>query len=243
MSSGREAAEQLPTTEARFDEDSPQVEPSTEQSPSPTNPLRWQDRLLWAWPALIIGAMAVCSQWGSAWVLAAGIGGTMTVAALTGSKVVGRKPMVIFLTVASALLVGVVALGISYAGPGQLRAGENQNGTNLSGAQLNGTVAPGVSLVDADLTGAHLAGAKLPGADLSAAHLGGADLRGADLSGANLRAADLTKACLLGANLSGATLDGATMSGANVSKVTVAGDEALHARDWPAPGQASIACR
>ncbi|MEV6608896.1 pentapeptide repeat-containing protein [Kutzneria sp. NPDC051319] len=241
MSSGRQAAEDRPATKVLFDEDAPDVAVSMDPTVRAA-PLRWQDRLLWAWPALIICAMAMASRWGSAGVLAAGIGGTMTVVALTGLGGDDRKPTIVFLTAASVVLVGVVALTMPTTSPGQLRAGEDLNGANLSKAMLDGVSAPGVSLVHAILDNAHLAGAKLSGADLSAAHLSGADLRGADLSGANLRAATLTGACLLGVNLSGATLDGATFAGANVIKVTVTGDEMQHARDWPASAPPGNVC-
>jgi hypothetical protein len=232
MSSGQQAAEDRPVPKFPFGEDDQEAAASVEPTVRPT-PLRWQDRLLWAWPALIICAMAVASRWGSAWVLAAGIGGTMTVVAVTSLGGDQRKPSIVFLTAASIVLAGVVAWTLSSTTPSQLHAGENLNGANLNDATLDGADAPGVSLAHAVLDRVHLAGAKLSGADLSAAHLEGADLRGADLSGANLRAAVLTGACLLGANLSGARLDGATFAGADVTKVTVTGDQVQHARGWP----------
>lgn len=212
--SGKDVAESLPPAEVNFDEESEaQMVEQPAQSSVPRR-LRWQDRLLWAWPALIIVAMAVASRWGPVGVLAAGIGGTATVAAVTGGEFVKRMPMLAVLSVVIGLLVVVFMLG-SFG--------------------VFGT--PRVSLANAGLKGANLAGTNLAGADLH-----GADLRGANLSGADLRGADLTNACLMKANLSGAQLDGVNARGADVTQAIVSADAANHAKDWPSPGQKSSVC-
>jgi len=209
-------------------------QPAANTEPGRPMATRTRDRLLWLWPVVVIGMMALLGHLlGPFGVLLAGVGATGTLALFIGAGWVGRAFLLAVGTAVCLLLTGIY-LGYSYG----LISGRPAR------AEASHLRAPGAAMVQATLDSAKLRGADLRGADLRGANLHAADLRGANLAGADLRGTDLTDACLKGTNLTGATLDDADADDADVENAIVTADQTAKAKNWPEPDSSSVrACR
>jgi len=202
------------------------------------------DKLLWLWPVVVIGAMALLGQFlGSFWVLVGGVGTIGVLVLFIGAEFVPRWILMItgVLVIATVTTVfmthGYSFLATSSTGPAAIEV-KTLTGRTLTqadllsgegrGAVLNGVVLDHAQLPQAELDGVVAPGASLQDALLERAHLAGADLHGADLRlahlhGADLRGANLTGANLLGADLTDACIRGAVLTGATLDGADLRG--------------------
>jgi hypothetical protein len=125
-----------------------------------------------------------------------------------------RKSYILFIILGIVIVIGVIAISITWPVAQQTR-----NGQNLSGAQSMDRIF--INLKDANFSGAHLEGSRLIFADLNNANLEGASLNGAvlvfvDLSNANLKNMDVEETKFIFVDMSNAELEGTDMHRADL---------------------------
>ncbi|WP_239164705.1 pentapeptide repeat-containing protein [Actinoplanes palleronii] len=219
----------------------PTITPRTAGVPSDR---RWFDGVLWLWPLVVLGLLALASQlFGAFGVTAAGIAAVATIVMVVGGATFERPTKVAVLAVSTGL-IGVAFVGwqmkvlpdepvrtaaavasvrpsATPSSPAELVAMLNSGWG--AGADLRSADLTGQSITNAALDGAHASGITLIRAILDGGSLAGADLSGAKMAGVQLRGADLRGAVLAGADLPKGILTDACLAGANLTGADLTG--------------------